>query len=177
MALRPCFVALDKSKHDVSAFCCDKPSMDNFLAQLTANHAQQGLSKIWVLSEENTQDKERLAAYLTLSQHGIEKASISSKKSLPLYPIPVVLLARLAVDVNYQQTGLGGKTLITALVTAYELCQQGLPAYDLVLNVLDENAVTFYAHYQWFEPLTSHPKRLFIGMKSIEQFVKGNVLS
>ncbi|WP_442321351.1 GNAT family N-acetyltransferase [Cernens ardua] len=133
----------------------------------------QGLSTTWVLPDARKgvlpgkDGRALVAAYFTLSQHCVEKEALPTTKSLPRYPIPVALLARLAVDVNYQGKGLGSKTLVTALRKACYLCSVGLPAIGLVLDVLDEDAMSFYNSYDFFEPMKDNPNRLFIGMDSI----------
>jgi GNAT superfamily N-acetyltransferase len=162
------FILLDKTQHIIAGFDCGKPTMNDFLTRFAIKHAQSGLSKTWVLSESSLQEtKAKVIAYFTLAQCTVEKQALPFQKSLPNYPIPVVLLARIAIDLNYQKRGLGGKTLITALRKAYELCQIGLPAIGLILDVLDEEALTFYQSYGIFQPLTDNPRRLFVSMQTI----------
>jgi len=83
---------------------------------------------------------------------------------LPRYPIPVALLARLAIDVSYQKNGLGAKTLITALRHLVRLCDQRLPVHGLILDVLNSDALDFYQRFDFFFPFTDDPMRLFAPM-------------
>ena len=168
--------SLDKSKHDKKAFDCEKPEMDTFLSRFALKHSKLGLSSTWVLAEEldskideKQGTKRKVIGYYTLASSTVIKSSIPTNQSLPHYPVPVVLLARLAVDKNYQNKGLGAKILVTALRHAVELTNQGLPAYGLVLDVLDDDALKFYQCFDFFEPFTDNPMRLFIGMNSIKQ--------
>jgi hypothetical protein len=55
----------------------------------------------------------------------------------------VVLLARLAVDNQFKGQCLSEKTLITALRKSVELTDIGLPALGIVLDVLDNEALSF----------------------------------
>jgi GNAT superfamily N-acetyltransferase len=75
----------------------------------------------------------------------------------------------LAVDKRYKRTGLGSKTLVYALREAVALSKAGLPAYGFILDVLDEEALGFYQHFELFEPFTDDPMRLFVSMKTLEQ--------
>jgi len=59
--------------------------------------------------------------------------------------------------------------LITALRKSRELTQAGLPALGLVLDVLDEEALAFYQHYDFFLPLPGDPMRLFVPMAALEE--------
>ena len=78
-----------------------------------------------------------------------------------------MLLARLAIDQQHQGKGLGAKILISALRHAVQLTDQGLPAFGLMLDILDEQALSFYQHFDFFEPMTDDPMRLFASMNSL----------
>jgi GNAT superfamily N-acetyltransferase len=160
------FVFVDNAKHDIKAFTCGKPGMDTFLARFAVKHGKLGISKTWVLPtiENGLSKKEKIAAYFTLSSSTVTREEIPFDKSLPGYPVPVVLLARLAVSDEYQGLGLGGKTLIASLRKAVELTDTGLPALGLILDVLDQEALKFYQHYEIFKPFTEDPMRLFAPM-------------
>ncbi len=167
---------LDKNKHDLKSFNCGKPDMDAFLSRFAFKHSKLGLSSTWVLVKEpnNKNDlkqraKSEVIAYYTLAASSVVKSGIPTDNSLPHYPIPVVLLARLAVDQKYQGKGLGAKILVTAIRHAVELTDGGLPAYGLVLDVLDDDALKFYQCFDFFEPFTNNPMRLFVGMNSVRQ--------
>lgn len=168
---------LDKNKHDLRAFDCGKPDMDTFLSRFAFKHSKLGLSSTWVLirkpsSKSDVKEdkaKNEIIAYYTLASSTVVKSGIPTDKSLPHYPIPVVLLARLAVDQKYQGKGLGAKILVTAIRHAVELTDHGLPAYGLVLDVLDDDALKFYQGFDFFEPFTNNPMRLFVGMNSVRQ--------
>ena len=88
---------------------------------------------------------------------------------MPGYPVPVVLLARLAVDQQFKKQGLGAKTLVTALRKAAALTTAGLPVHCLVLDVLDKDALTFYQRFEIFKPFTDDPMRLFVPIQLVQQ--------
>ena len=142
--------------------------MDQFLQRFAAKHGELGLSSTWVLLEESSAAKLPIAAYYTLASAAVGKASLPTSKSLPNYPIPVVLLARLAIDRRHQAKGLGGKLLISALRHSVKLAQQGLPAFGLILDVLDDDALKFYQRFEFFEPFCDDPMRLFVSMGSLQ---------
>ena len=166
-------IILDKNTQDIKAFDCGKPNMNTFLSRFAFKHSKLGLSSTWVVLEQvdsmQSNEKSKIAAYYTLASSTVIKSGIPTHHSLPHYPIPVVLLARLAVDYKYQGEGLGVKLLVAALRHAVELTNQGLPAYGLVLDVLDDDALRFYQYFDFFEPFTDDPLRLFIGMDSIKK--------
>lgn len=169
MAFLQTLERLDKSRHDTKALDCGKPSMNQFLSRFAAKHADLGLSSTWVLLEDVQAQKLPVAAYYTLAAATLHKASLPTTQSLPAYPIPVVLLARLAIDRKHQGQGLGEKILISALRHSVKLAEQGLPAFGLLLDVLDTDALAFYQRFDFFEPLTDDPMRLFVGMERLRQ--------
>lgn len=169
MPLEQAFVAVSKSQHDLKAFDCGKPTMNTFLAKFAEKHGKLGLSRTYVLPEITETGKAPIAAYFTLTTSNVTREQIPAKQSLPHYPVPVVLMARLAVDIRNKGAGLGAKTLVYALREAVALSHAGLPAFGLILDVLDEDALGFYQHFGLFESFTDDPMRLFVSMKTLEQ--------
>lgn len=163
------FETVAKGLHDLKGFDCGKPEMNEFLAKRAVRHAKLGLSRTYVLPEPSTSGKAPISAYFTLVNSAVSRQFIPADHSLPHYPIPVILLARLAVDQQHKGQGLGQKTLIYALRKAVAVSRAGLSAYGLILDVLDQEALGFYQHFGIFKPFTDDPMRLFVSMKTVEQ--------
>lgn len=88
------------------------------------------------------------------------------------FPIPVCLVARLAVDRESQGTGLGAALLFDALrraVGAAELV--GIRA--VVVHALDDEAAAFYKHFS-FAPLGDEPQTLMVPLATVRA-VLGNL--
>lgn len=145
--------------------------MDTFIARFAFKHQELGISSTWVLPliEDPQPDKAKIAAYYTLSSGTVTREEIPFGKSLPAYPLPVVLLAKLAVDNKFQRSKdrIGEKTLITALRKSVELTDAGLSALGLILDVLDEEAIVFYQRYEMFEAFSDDPMHLFVSMNTL----------
>lgn len=169
MAFLQEFVLADKAQHDLKRFSCGKPDMDTFLARFAVKNMQLGLSRTWVLPVAEEAAKTQIAAYYSLASSTVNRESIPTDKNLPGYPVSVVLLARLAVDQQFAKQRLGEKTLITSLRKAVELTTTGLPAIGVILDVLDEDALGFYQHFEIFEPFTDDPMRLFVPMNTLKE--------
>ena len=90
-------------------------------------------------------------------------------KKLPRYPIPVFLLAQLAVHKEFHGGGLGKVSLIKALEYLWEI-NSHMRAYAIVVDCLTEQAESFYAKYG-FEVLCeiNGRVRMFIPMKTVGQ--------
>ena len=169
MPLEQKFIAVNKNLHDLKAFDCGKAPMNEFLARNAVKHSKLGLSRTYVLAETSGEPKRTVSAYYTLAASSVNRLEIPAKQSLPSYPVPVVMLCRLAVSSQYQGKKLGAKTLVYALRQAASLSNAGLPAYGLILDVLDHQALAFYQHFELFEPFTNDPMRLFVPMKVLEK--------
>jgi GNAT superfamily N-acetyltransferase len=172
LALQPAFVDVDSVTQDIRRFRCGKPQMDAFLIRYAVKNAELGISKTWVLLDGDKGEKKKfpVAAYYTLAVGTVTRETLPvDHKELPSYPVPVTLLARLAVSENYQNRGVGGKTLVTALRQAVILKDKGLSSIGVVLDVLDQDALNFYNHVGVFHAFTNNPMRLFVPMHVIQQ--------
>lgn len=168
------FLPLNPTAFDVKSFDCGKPEMNKFLARFAAKHIGQQLSMTWVLPAEwpDNGKKTPIAAYYTLASSTIDREDVPASaalKSMPNYPIPVVMLARLAVSADLQGRGHGEKVLITALRHAAKMTEppNNLPAVALVLDILDEDAKKFYDKFEIFHEMCEDPMKLFVPMDVI----------
>jgi GNAT superfamily N-acetyltransferase len=90
-------------------------------------------------------------------------------RKLPRYPIPVSLIAQLAVYLKAQGRGLGKITLIRALAYSLEI-NIHLPSYTIVVDALSDQVQAFYEQYG-FNVLDHHCERVrpYIPIKTVEQ--------
>jgi GNAT superfamily N-acetyltransferase len=89
----------------------------------------------------------RIAGYFTLSAASLERALVTAGDldRLPRFPIPAVLLARLAVDTRVQGQGLGGRLFDRALEKTLSLAVEGPVGIRVfVTDAKDERAASFY---------------------------------
>lgn len=169
------FVALDKASHDRSTFDCGKDSLNTFIQRNATQGMKSKLNFTWVLPAAGIPkgQKKPICAYFTLSVCHIERYNLpdDTAKRYPNYPLPVFMLAQLAVDKNCQAQKLGTATLINALRRCAKLSQGGKVAgIGVILDVLDEDALAFYERFSGFQPLKSERDsaiRLFIPMKQL----------
>lgn len=169
------FIPLSTTAFDVKAFDCGKPKMNEFLARNAAKHMGKSLSMTWVLPAEFPKNGEKtpVAAYYTLATSTIAKNDVPDEAelgSLPGYPVPVVMLARLAVNIDYQGKGYGQKVLVSALRHAVKMTAppHHLPAIAVVLDILDEDAKGFYDKFAMFHEMCENPMRLFVPMNVLK---------
>ena len=170
------FVELDKTKHDRVSFDCGEAELNTFFQTCAAKHMAVGVSRTMVLpaSIALPGGKYPVCAFYTIAPGSIARETLPEKvaKKLPRYPVPVFLLAQLAVHSEYHSQGLGKITLIKALEYLCEI-NTHLKAYAVVVDCLNNNAREFYLKYG-FEVLCEYNGRasLFIPMKTVEQLFK-----
>lgn len=148
--------------HQLGEFHSGNEILDRWLAVHALASQQMDVARTFVLV-----DAERVAGYFSLTMGSVQRAVAPPAlvRGLPGYPVGMVLLARLAVDVRDQGRGLGVVLLAEALrkaVTAGEAAAARL----VVVEAIDEVAARFYAHHG-FVAVPDHPLRLYRRMKDI----------
>ncbi len=108
----------------------------------------------------------------TLASGAIGAKSLPAKqaKKLPRHPVPVVLLARLAVDRSAHGKGLGGFLLRDALTRSLDLAEK-VGIHAVVLDAFDAEAKSFYQRFG-FSLLTDDVMRLFLPLSTIRSAAK-----
>ncbi len=155
--------------HQVAAFDCGAPSLNEFLSRHALGNHQAGTAKTYVA----TTDSHIVVGNYSLAASQVLYADAPSRlqKGAPRHPVPVVLLARLAVDRVWQGKGLGAgllKDAIFRVLTAAE----GVGVRALLVHAKDEAAKAFYERYD-FAPLPSYPMHLVLLLKDARRIVSG----
>lgn len=155
-------VELLTSDHDTDEFDSGKQEMDEWLRRYALVSQQAGSARVYVVIGDR-----RVVGYYALSAASVEPEAASSrvKKGLARHPIPVILLARLAVDQGEQRRGLGAALLKDALQRAGSAANE-IGARAVLVHAKDEEAKAFYEHFD-FEPSPTDPLHLFLLMKNL----------
>lgn len=150
--------------HDVSRFDCGKDALNRFLQRFALANQQANAAQTYVLCGEGGV----VVAYYSLAVGAVEHAAAPRRigQGLARHAIPVMLLARLAVDRNAQGCGFGKALLKDAILrTAQAADIAGIRA--LLVHAKDEEASAWYEHFD-FEPSPTDPFHLFLLMKDIK---------
>lgn len=129
--------------HLLDGFDCGKASLDDWLIRHARQAQASGSAKTFVVA-----DGLRVAGYfsLTVGQVDSVEAPARIRKGMGQYPIPVVLLARLAVDRAYQGQGIGIGMLQDAIRRTLVIAvQAGIRA--LLTHPIDAEADAFYQRF------------------------------
>lgn len=151
--------ALD-AKHQLDGFDCGKPGLNDWLIRHARQAQASGSAKTYVVVEGD-----RVAGYfsLTVGQADALETPERIRKGMGNYPIPVVILARLAVALRDQGKGIGIGMLQDAIRrTAAIADQAGVRA--LLTHPIDEEAARFYQRFG-FEPSPIREQQLLLLLK------------
>ncbi len=155
--------------HQVAAFDCGVPALNEFLTRHALANHQSGAAKTFVA----TADRHAVVGYYSLAASQVIYADAPPRlqKGVARHPIPVVLLARLAVDSTWQGQGLGPGLLKDAILRVLSAAE-GIGVRALLVHAKDDNAKAFYLHYD-FEPLPGYPMHLVLLLKDARKIVVG----
>jgi predicted N-acetyltransferase YhbS len=161
-------VLLDKS-HKKEIFDCGNEALNVFLKKYALQNSKNNASRTYV---SICKSQERVVGYYTLTYGSIShlEATEIVKKHMPNYPIPIMVLARLAVCIEYKNLGLGKSLLKNAMLRTWQAASiAGLKA--VIAHAKDDNARNFYLKYG-FEESVFDQYHLMIPIQDIELIVK-----
>ena len=147
------------ASHHTESFACGIPVLDEWLRRRALKNEVSGASRTFVICQDR-----QVVGYYTLTTGSVEHRDAPGKirRNMP-NPIPVMVLGRLAIAQQWQQTGLGQGLLKDALLRSLSVSKHaGVRA--LLVHALSEDAKKFYAHSGFLEsPLD--PMTLMIALQ------------
>lgn len=158
-------LALDGS-HRLEGFDCGKPALNDWLMRHARQAQASGSAKTYVVAQDA-----RVAGYFSLTVGQIDslEAPERVRKGMGAYPIPVTILARLAVSVSDQGRGIGVGMLQDAIRRTLVIADQaGVRA--MLTHPIDEDAERFYLRFG-FEPSPVREQQLLLLLKDARRWV------
>jgi len=159
-------VALE-ARHNLEGFDCGKPTLTDWLLRHARQAQGSGSARTFVSC-----DGLRVAGYFSLTVGQVDTTEVPerARRGMGQYPIPVVLLARLAVDTDYQGKGVGVGMLQDAIRRTLLISEQaGIRA--LLTHPIDARADSFYRKFG-FEPTPRQENQLILLLKDARKHVQ-----
>jgi GNAT superfamily N-acetyltransferase len=155
-------VLLD-SAYDLSAFDCGVPALNDFLRKYALLNQRSHAARTYITTRQG-----KVVGYYTLAAGSVrrEEATARVAKGLANHPIPVILLARLAIDLSEQGKGLGKALLKDALLRTSQAGDL-IGCRALLVHAKDEAARAFYRRFG-FESSPIDEFHLYLLMKDIQ---------
>ena len=156
-----------RREHQLDEFDCGRDELNRFLKRQAWANQQSNSAQTYVFAREM-----RVLGYYSLAAGSVthDEAPERVRKGQARHPIPVILLARLAVAESVHGRGLGAALLKDALLRTAQAAET-IGAQALLVHAKDDNAKALYEHFT-FEPSPSDPYHLLLIMKDLLRFVR-----
>lgn len=156
--------ALDRKRHRVDAFDCGNPSLDRWLHARAGQAERADVARTYVA----TDSRPDVVGYYTLVAGRVEHVDAPApvRKAVSRhYPIPIGLIARLAVATTHQGKGLGTDLARDALRRILAASGQiGIRA--ALVHAIDDRGAAFYQRLG-FEPATTDGLTLVVPLAAL----------
>lgn len=153
--------------HSVRGFDCGKEPLNRFLSLHALLSQQAGASQTYIALTDN----EVIGFYTLVVGHvEYEGAPERLTKGLARHPVPLMVLARLAVSSGWQGRNIGAGLLKDAMVRTLQAADiAGIRAF--AVHAKDDDARAFYQQYN-FVPSPTDPLHLFLLLKDVRAMLR-----
>jgi len=148
-------------------FDCGQDDLNRFLKRFALANQAANAAQTYV-----TCRAKRVVGYHSLAVGSVQREDSPPRtvKGMARHPVPVMILARLAVDRSDQRSGIGRALLKDALMrTAQAADIAGIRA--LAVHAKDDDARRWYEQFD-FEPSPTDPLHLFLLLKDLRKLTK-----
>jgi GNAT superfamily N-acetyltransferase len=156
----------DPTSHQVAGFACGEETLDRWLQRYAGQGERRDATRTFVATDEQG----TVCGYYTLVAGQLEhvEATEAVRKGLSRhFPIPVAILARLAVDECSQGQGLGASLLNDALKRICRAAQE-VAVRAVVVHAISHTAVDFYESFG-FRGLSEAPRSLMVTLAELNE--------
>jgi len=155
-------------QHNLEPFDCGKPALSNWLKKHAIQSQESQHTRTMVISE----DDKVVIGYYSYNVISVEHEESPDrvKKGLARHPIPVFLIARLALDTKHQGKGLGTRLMLNALKGAAAITKD-VPIRAVIVDAIDDEAKEFYSGFD-FVPFPADRLRMWLLMKDLMRTIK-----
>lgn len=152
--------------HATESFDCGDEKKNDFLQKFALQNTKGGLGRTYVAIKPS--DERRIFGYYTISSSSV-KFDHQPDSHLPRYPLPAVLIGKLAIDIDAQNQGLGTAMLFDALKRAGRVAEE-IGIFLVEIRAANEKAKNIYTK-RGFKPMEDEPMKLFMNLKKVRKLL------
>lgn len=155
--------------HVVADFDCGSAAQSEWLVRHALQAHQSGTSRVYVVSEK-TDEGQKVVGYYALAAGSVAPATAPQwlAQGAGRYYQPVVILARLGVDLSCQGLGLG-KAMVVDALRRVAAASEVIGVRALLIHCENDAARDFYLRLAKFEASPTDPLHLFLLMKDLRK--------
>lgn len=152
--------ALDRKAFD----CKTHPALNQYIAEQAGQDEKRHLSRTFILV-----DAGQLIGYYTLANTALAISDLDEDmvKRMPRYPMPAIMLSRLAVDHRHQGNGIGKRLMLDFFQRAYLISKHSGVAF-IIVDAKDDIAAAYYKSLE-FSPTPTSSLRLVLPTATLFQ--------
>ncbi len=155
-----------RSDHDTETFDCGKAELNRFLNRFAFVNHRAHTAQTYIVCREL-----RVVGYYSLMVGQADHLDAPPRvtQGMAHHPVPLMIIARLAVDKREQGQGLGAALLKDALIRSAKAADiAGIRA--LFVHAKDDEAAAFYTYFH-FRPSPTDPHHLVLLMKDVQKML------
>jgi GNAT superfamily N-acetyltransferase len=163
-----------EEQDEVESFDCGDEALNNYLKRHAwANQQKSSIGVTYVAIDDAAQ--RTAIGYFTLATASVTRDKFPKKyvRGLPPYDLPLILLARLAVDRRFSGTGLGHALISEAFKIALRVADD--VGCRCIVTDAYRDRVDWYARYGFITlegGAESGPRRMFLDIRTIRLALK-----
>jgi GNAT superfamily N-acetyltransferase len=153
--------------HLIADFDCGDERKNKFLKNFALQNSKGGLGRTYVAVKPEKDKK--VYGYYTISSSAVRFENLPPAKHLPRYPLPAILIGKLAIEKGAQKQGLGTALLFNALKRAATVAEE-IGVFLIEIKAVNERAKNLYVKIGFLEML-DEPMKLYLGIKKVRQLL------
>lgn len=152
-----------------SQFDCGTPALNSYLAETASQHEARNITRSFCAETDGA-----LSGYYALTNASVDVGALPpdviKKYKLPTHLLPVVRLARLAVDNRFQGQGIGQTLLVDAMARVIRVAELS-GCMGLTVDAKDDKAAGYYEGFG-FRQAPENGLLLFMPLPEIRELLQ-----
>jgi len=152
--------------HDTNSFESGDEAKDVFLRRFALQNTKGGLGRTYVAVKPELPEK--IFGYYTISSSAVKFETLPAT-NLPRYPLPAILIGKLATDITVQNQGLGTALLFDALRRAARVAEE-IGIFLVEIQAVNEKVRQIYER-RGFTSMQDEPMKMFMNLKKVRKLL------